>query len=166
MASRSPKERSALIKKKLLSRPADNQESQGMYSIHGARTQAACWLLAEDAVHQVSPERERIERKKGSIWSPGLRGLFLNERKGKGGRRGRHHRPSRSHLLSEDVRGPATARGGGKARWPSGGLFSASLYTTWKRDGPGSTCGRGPSLCPPGPSPRGPACSQHFSGDR
>lgn len=48
-----------------------------MYSIHGARTQAACWLLAKDAVHQVSPERERIERKKGSIWSPGPRGLFL-----------------------------------------------------------------------------------------
>ena len=49
-----------------------------MYSIHGARAQAACWLSAEDSVHQVSPERKRIERKKGSIWSlPGPRGLFL-----------------------------------------------------------------------------------------
>lgn len=49
-----------------------------MYSIQGARAQAACWLSAEDSVHQVSPERKRIERKKGSIWSlPGPRGLFL-----------------------------------------------------------------------------------------
>ena len=117
-----------------------------MNSIHGARAQAACWLSDENTVHQVSPERKRIERKKGSIWSlPGPRGLFLIMKR-KGERQGRHHRPSCSHLLSEDVRGPVAARGGGKARWPSGGLFSASLYTTWKRDGLGSTCGRGPSL--------------------
>ena len=49
-----------------------------MNSIHGARAQAACWLSDENTVHQVSPERKRIERKNGSIWSlPGPRGLFL-----------------------------------------------------------------------------------------
>lgn len=139
-----------------------------MYSIHGARAQAACWLSAEDSVHQVSPERKRIERKKREyLESPWTERAFShNEKKGNGERQGRHNQPSGSHLLSEDVRGPAATRGGGQARWPSGGLFSASLYTTWKRDGPGSTCGHGPSLCPPGPSPRGPACSRHFSGDR
>lgn len=64
--------------KKVLSGPANNQETQGMNSIHGARAQAACWLSDENTVHQVSPERKRIERKKGSIWSlPGPRGLFL-----------------------------------------------------------------------------------------
>lgn len=66
-----------------------------MNSIHGARAQAACWLSDENTVHQVSPERKRIERKKGSIWSlPGPRGLFLimkrkEREKDKGGTTGR-----------------------------------------------------------------------------
>ena len=71
-----------------------------MYSIQGARAQAACWLSAEDSVHQVSPERKRIERKKGSIWSlPGPRGLFLimkrkETEKDKGGTTSRADRKS------------------------------------------------------------------------
>lgn len=73
---------------------------------------------------------------------------MMAEGEGRGGRgagEGREGRktavapagPRCSHLLSVVARGPAGALGGGKARRPSasGGLFSASLYTTWKRDG-------------------------------